>query len=65
MKSIVLLGHGNGIKKVIATFQSHLEIQSQIVAIMTHPIIEHKRDLDMFETVKSIYIDFTHNVFNF
>ena len=64
MNRIVLLGHGIGIKKVIDTIQSHLELQSQVVAVITHPRIEHKRDLDMIETRKSIYGDCAYNVFN-
>lgn len=63
-KRVVLLGHGVGLKRIIDTLIENKTLNSEVVAVVTHPFEGHKRDLEMIESRKDIYGDCAYNVFN-
>ncbi|MCK0108282.1 hypothetical protein MWU58_03185 [Flavobacteriaceae bacterium S0825] len=63
MKSIVLLGHGVGVKFVIDSLLKNNK-NYRVIAVFTHPFKEHKRDLELIERRKDIYGEYAYNVFN-
>jgi methionyl-tRNA formyltransferase len=64
MKKIVLLGHGVGVKLIIQTLRENVELNSDVVGVVTHPYEGHKRDLEMINYRKDLYGNFAYNVFN-
>lgn len=64
MKKIVLLGHGVGVKLTIDTLITQSNLESRVVAVVTHPSKNHQRDIEMIERRKDMYGDFSYNVFN-
>ena len=63
MNDIILLGHGVGVKFVIESLRS-ANSKYKVIGIVTHPLIDHKHDLEMIENRKELYGDYAYNVFD-
>jgi len=63
MKNIVILGHGVGVKFVIESLRSS-NTKYKVVGLVTHPLIDHKSDLEMIENRKELYGNYAYNVFD-
>jgi methionyl-tRNA formyltransferase len=64
MKKIVVLGHGVGVKLIMETLLTQNNLESRVVALVTHPLEGHQRDIKMIENRKEMYGEFAYNVFN-
>jgi len=63
MNKIVILGHGVGVKFVIESLIKS-NINYKVVALVTHPLNDHKYDLDLMKNRKNIFGKYAYNVFN-
>ena len=63
MKNIIILGHGVGVKFVIESLQSS-NSEYKVAGLVTHPLIDHKEDLEMIENRKDLYGNYAYNVFD-
>ena len=63
MKNIIILGHGVGVKFVIESLLSS-NSEYKVAGIVTHPLIDHKEDLEMIENRKGLYGNYAYNVFD-
>jgi hypothetical protein len=64
IKNIVILGDGAGIKFIVKSLLEKPELGFQVVAVVTHPFIDHKADLDMIESKSEIYGEYGYNIFD-
>jgi len=63
MNKIVILGHGVGVKFVIESLIKS-KINYKVVALVTHPLNDHKYDLDLMKNRKSLFGKYAYDVFN-
>lgn len=63
MNNIVILGHGIGVKFLIESLQ-YTNSKYRVVALVTHPLSDHKYDHEMIENRKDLYGDYAYNVFD-
>jgi methionyl-tRNA formyltransferase len=64
IKNIVMLGHGAGIKFIIEALLENSKLGFKVVAVVTHPYLDHKSDLDMLESRSEMYGEYGYNIFN-
>ncbi|MFT4643746.1 MAG: methionyl-tRNA formyltransferase [Planctomycetota bacterium] len=63
--NIVILGHGIGVKLIIESLKKNIGAHPySVVSVFTHPLKDHKRDLDMISNRKNFYGDYAYNIFN-
>ena len=63
MKNIIILGHGVGVKFVIESLLLS-NSKYKVVGLVTHPLVDHKEDLEMIENRKELYENYAYNVFD-
>lgn len=64
VRSVVLLGHGAGVKFTIDSLLRNPTCGYRVKALVTHPKQEHQSDLQMLEKRKELYGEFGYNVFD-
>jgi len=63
MNNIILLGHGVGIKLIVETLENNASTY-KVCGVVTHPLPDHRHDLEMLKKRKGYYTGYGYNVFD-